>query len=116
MENTKIQKVDFTNNGIPVIPTDSDVDIERSVDIGEAEPETPAIRSESEKQYDFAMDFPDGGAKAWSVAAGAAGVLFCTFGYINAFGVYQEYYQTINSHIELPRIYPGLDLSKSFPL
>jgi hypothetical protein len=30
--------------------------------------------------------FPEGGARAWAVAAGAAGVLFCTLGYSNAFG------------------------------
>ncbi|KAJ5782241.1 hypothetical protein N7457_004015 [Penicillium paradoxum] len=41
----------------------------------------------------WAPDFPDGGARAWSVAASAAGLMFCSFGYINAFGVYQEYYQ-----------------------
>ncbi|KFY42847.1 hypothetical protein V495_04309 [Pseudogymnoascus sp. VKM F-4514 (FW-929)] len=39
-------------------------------------------------------DFPDGGPRAWSVAIGAAGVLFTTFGYVNAFGIYQEYYQS----------------------
>ena len=33
--------------------------------------------------------FPEGGLKAWSVAFGAAGVLFCTFGYTNAFGYVQ---------------------------
>ncbi|GFF40604.1 LOW QUALITY PROTEIN: riboflavin transporter MCH5 [Aspergillus udagawae] len=38
--------------------------------------------------------FPDGGARAWMVALGAGGVLFCTFGYVNAFGVYQAYYIT----------------------
>lgn len=38
--------------------------------------------------------FPEGGTRAWLVAASCAGVLFCTFGYVNAFGVYQEYYQT----------------------
>ena len=32
------------------------------------------------------MEFPEGGARAWLVAVGAAGVLFCTSGYINAFG------------------------------
>ena len=31
-------------------------------------------------------DFPEGGAKAWAVALGCSGLLFCTFGYINAFG------------------------------
>jgi hypothetical protein len=30
--------------------------------------------------------FPEGGTRAWLVALGAAGVLFCTFGNINAFG------------------------------
>ena len=30
--------------------------------------------------------FPDGGARAWLVALGGGGVMFCTFGYINAFG------------------------------
>lgn len=39
-------------------------------------------------------DFPDGGIKAWRNALGCAGLLFCSFGYVNAFGVYQEYYQT----------------------
>lgn len=32
------------------------------------------------------MTFPDGGLRAWSVAAGHAGAMFCTFGYINSFG------------------------------
>jgi len=32
------------------------------------------------------LTFPEGGARAWSVVAGTSGVLFCTFGYANAFG------------------------------
>lgn len=32
------------------------------------------------------ITFPEGGARGWSTTAGAAGVLFCTFGYINTFG------------------------------
>ena len=32
------------------------------------------------------MVFPEGGARAWGVALGTAGVLFSTFGYANAFG------------------------------
>lgn len=31
-------------------------------------------------------DFPEGGVKAWGVVAGAFCVLFCTFGYLNAYG------------------------------
>lgn len=32
------------------------------------------------------MTFPEGGARAWGVALGTAGVLFCTFGFANSFG------------------------------
>lgn len=56
-------------------PHDSDVDVEASI-------EMPIEKTATQ----VAMDFPDGGAKAWSVAIGAAGVMFCTFGYANAFG------------------------------
>lgn len=41
-----------------------------------------------------AMSFPEGGFRAWSVVFGTSCILFCTFGYANAFGVYQEYYGT----------------------
>ena len=33
-----------------------------------------------------APTFPEGGLRAWSVALGSSGVLFSTFGYVNAFG------------------------------
>ncbi|KAJ5332322.1 Major facilitator superfamily domain general substrate transporter [Penicillium brevicompactum] len=36
--------------------------------------------------------FPEGGTRAWMVVLGAFCVSFSTFGYMNAFGVYQEYY------------------------
>ncbi|TGO82216.1 hypothetical protein BPOR_0887g00020 [Botrytis porri] len=94
MQSTETHKVkgDPTSFGMPV---DSGVDIERSVEKAETKNgRLEPFQSEAEKQNAFIMDFPDGGARAWSVAAGAAGVLFCTFGYINSFGVYQEYYQT----------------------
>ena len=40
------------------------------------------------------VTFPEGGAQAWAVVAGSSCILFCTFGYLNAYGVYQNYYQT----------------------
>ncbi|KAG8762277.1 hypothetical protein FRC11_010136 [Ceratobasidium sp. 423] len=38
---------------------------------------------------------PDGGTTAWATVAGAWLILFCSFGYVNAFGVYQDYYTRI---------------------
>lgn len=46
--------------------------------------------------------YPEGGFRAWSVVAGCACILFCTFGYGNAFGVYQEYYATHQLRNETP--------------
>lgn len=38
-------------------------------------------------------DFPDGGTEAWLVVFGAWCGLFCSFGWLNSIGVFQEYYQ-----------------------
>ena len=43
---------------------------------------------------DGTHDFPEGGARAWAVAAGTGGILFCTLGYTNSFGVFQAYYMS----------------------
>lgn len=32
------------------------------------------------------VEYPEGGARGWAVAIGAATILFSTFGYANAFG------------------------------
>ncbi|GKT51115.1 MFS transporter asaE [Colletotrichum spaethianum] len=39
-------------------------------------------------------DAPDGGATAWLVVLGAWCTSFCSFGWVNSVGVFQEYYQT----------------------
>ncbi|KAF2867896.1 major facilitator superfamily domain-containing protein [Massariosphaeria phaeospora] len=41
-----------------------------------------------------ASQFPDGGKDAWLCLLGAACCLFCSFGWINCLGVFQNYYQT----------------------
>ncbi|KAK2806229.1 hypothetical protein FQN50_005954 [Emmonsiellopsis sp. PD_5] len=38
--------------------------------------------------------YPDGGFKAWMSVVGAFCCVFCSFGWINCIGVFQEYYQT----------------------
>lgn len=37
---------------------------------------------------------PDGGTKAWLCVLGGFCTLFCSFGWINCIGVFQNYYQT----------------------
>ncbi|KAH0258947.1 monocarboxylate permease-like protein, partial [Aureobasidium melanogenum] len=39
-------------------------------------------------------DNPDGGRDAWLVVLGAFCCMFCSFGWINCIGVFQEYYET----------------------
>ncbi|GKT63083.1 monocarboxylate permease-like protein [Colletotrichum tofieldiae] len=53
-------------------------------------------QTEEEKQEKVTQsaesEFPEGGTRAWLVAAGTAGILFCSLGYTNSFGVFQAYY------------------------
>jgi len=44
-----------------------------------------------EKNMDDTL-FPEGGWQAWRTIVGAFLVQFATFGYTNAFGVYQDFY------------------------
>lgn len=37
--------------------------------------------------------FPDGGTEAWLTVAGAAACLFVSFGWVNAVGFFQDYYE-----------------------
>jgi hypothetical protein len=47
--------------------------------------ETSAPNPQEEKAA-LALSFPEGGFRAWTVVAGSFCVLFCTFGYLNAYG------------------------------
>ncbi len=58
------------------VPQESD--IEASI---ESQPDEKAPSPQEGPQA-----FPEGGLRAWSVAIGCSGVLFSTFGYVNAFG------------------------------
>lgn len=46
--------------------------------------------------------FPEGGLRAWLVAAGTACVLFATLGYSNGFGIFQTYYMLHQLKDETP--------------
>ncbi|KAH8817516.1 monocarboxylate permease-like protein [Xylogone sp. PMI_703] len=50
--------------------------------------------SNKKREHPVHINFLEGGMKARIVAISASGILFCTFGYVNAFGVFQEYYQS----------------------
>ncbi|KAK6519228.1 hypothetical protein TWF281_003064 [Arthrobotrys megalospora] len=65
-------------------------DIEEGTIVGDdpaADPEKQAPPPE--------ITFPDGGLQSWLVVVGASIALFCSFGYVNAFGVYEAYYLSV---------------------
>jgi hypothetical protein len=62
---------------------DHQVGGERSIESQESFANSPSSDA-AEKTAE--MTFPEGGLRAWLVACGTSGVLFCTFGYANAFG------------------------------
>lgn len=37
---------------------------------------------------------PDGGARGWLAAGGGSAIFFCTLGFANSFGTFEEYYLT----------------------
>ncbi|TPX09851.1 uncharacterized protein E0L32_008873 [Thyridium curvatum] len=49
-----------------------------------------AVDHHDEKRTD--SDYPEGGTKAWLVVSGSAAIMFCTFGYLTGFGIYQAWY------------------------
>jgi hypothetical protein len=44
------------------------------------------VNQEPKSEETTQLAFPDGGGRAWTVATACAGILFCTFGYVNSFG------------------------------
>ncbi|KAG2157000.1 major facilitator superfamily domain-containing protein [Suillus clintonianus] len=56
------------------------------------EQEIPNERG-SQKLATHPSEAPDGGLKAWFIVLGAALVLFSTLGFVNSWGVFQEYYE-----------------------
>ncbi|KAJ6544706.1 MFS general substrate transporter [Mycena sp. CBHHK59/15] len=50
----------------------------------------------SESAPPVELAFPEGGLQAWLTVAGGWMVVFCTFGAIQSFGVYQDYYTRIS--------------------
>ncbi|KAL7424947.1 hypothetical protein Q5752_000634 [Cryptotrichosporon argae] len=52
------------------------------------------VHVDVEKEHDgTVVTFPDGGWPAWLVVIGACHALFATFGFVNSWGVYQQYYE-----------------------
>ncbi|KAJ7104537.1 major facilitator superfamily domain-containing protein [Mycena crocata] len=43
----------------------------------------------------YAAEYPDGGLRAWLIVFGGACTTFSTFGYVNAWGVFQSYYSEV---------------------
>ncbi|KAK6540615.1 hypothetical protein TWF694_008010 [Orbilia ellipsospora] len=85
-----------TLNNTPQARSEKDLD---NSDIKREEAEEGTMveqANDTEKQAPPpAVTFPDGGLQAWLVVLGAAIALFCSFGYVNAFGVYEAYYLSV---------------------
>ncbi|TQS33141.1 hypothetical protein Golomagni_06524, partial [Golovinomyces magnicellulatus] len=58
----------------------------------EHQPEPEKV--EPEKASTELSPAPDGGLRAWTIAVGGASVFFCTLGFANSFGTFEQYYIT----------------------
>ena len=89
-----------TENGISEKNTPVD-NVNNSDDDQDAIPDPPTLRDLEHAIVDEIKNTihhqhhpPDGGRKAWGVVFGGFLCLFCTFGFCNAIGVLQSYYET----------------------
>ncbi|RAO65361.1 uncharacterized protein BHQ10_001373 [Talaromyces amestolkiae] len=64
-----------------------------SLDTEEHSLQSPITEVERENDQNIS-DAPEGGTRAWLVAGGAASIFFCTLGFANSFGTFEEYYIT----------------------
>lgn len=76
---------------------ESTATIESGLDKDNSAPISPDLFdhvNSSASPPDFDEPAPDGGARAWIVAAGGAAILFCCLGFSNSFGAFEQYYLT----------------------
>ncbi|KAK7689098.1 hypothetical protein QCA50_007789 [Cerrena zonata] len=59
---------------------------------GSIESQTKTEEVTAVAQTDLEADIPDGGLQAWLCVLGGWLVTFCTFGYAQSFGVYEDLY------------------------
>jgi hypothetical protein len=69
------------------------------------------------KQPQPPNDFPEGGQRAWLTVLGSSAIMFVTFGWLQALGVFQEYYQThqLSQHTPSQIAWISSTASKSAP-
>ncbi|KFY40156.1 hypothetical protein V494_03629 [Pseudogymnoascus sp. VKM F-4513 (FW-928)] len=93
MATTSTEKVDYQVKGRQsTVTTDLKLDNEQSAPNSPGLPENvdgPVSSSDSDDE-----PAPDGGARAWIVAAGGSAILFCCLGFANSFGTFEQYYLT----------------------
>ncbi|KAF9047236.1 major facilitator superfamily domain-containing protein [Rhodocollybia butyracea] len=58
-----------------------------------AEEDNDWQRPEDQVSVQHSIDFPDGGLRAWMVVLGTSFSAFASFGFVNAWGVFQAYYE-----------------------
>ncbi|CCC07207.1 hypothetical protein SMACR_08588 [Sordaria macrospora] len=69
-------------------------DVEQQKKEGKSKSRSPSQTLDiQEEPFEF-EDAPDGGVKAWLVAAGGSAIFFCCLGFANSFGTFEQYYLT----------------------
>ncbi|KAJ4306807.1 hypothetical protein N0V88_000175 [Collariella sp. IMI 366227] len=95
---------------VPQIPLDpektntnqadtTDVESAAAISTADGNDDEPKVPSPAAPSFPPA---PDGGSRAWLVVTGAACVFFSCLGFMNSFGVFQQYYLTHQLHNHTP--------------
>ena len=76
LSNSKLENVPQSHSATTLATADTEAGVK----------EGSSNAADEDKRTTLVITFPEGGTRGWATTAGAAGVLFCTFGYINTFG------------------------------
>lgn len=76
-------------------------DLTDKVELNHASQQSLIANQQAYEIYDSDA-YPEGGKEAWLCAAGTAGIMFCSLGYANSFGVFQSYYMQHQLHNHTP--------------
>jgi len=88
---TDVERGQDLNDIKPEYPIDSDQGSLEAPTAQEPKSEPPP-QQQTPTPFNLNANFPEGGTRGWLTVAGCWCVMLFTFGYLNAFGIYETYY------------------------
>ena len=74
-------------------PPSGPIDVEKNLNTTDSDSTDAQVQQQAQQIHGHGFGpAPEGGLKAWLAVAGSASIFFSCLGFLNSFGVFQEYY------------------------